>query len=368
MALRSSSLLRPRTAVLSITVASIALSIGGALVACGDDDETGDPNANTAGPEELRHGLTKAQADEVLAKVGSTTITVGDFADQLADQSPYLRRRYNSPERRREFLDNLVRFELLALEAERQNLDDLPEVQRTRKQMMIQQMMRELFDDRIQLSDVTDEEVRRFYEENRNEFQKPEQVRASQIVVKNRAAAQRLLTSLRAREDDVAFFREMAEQYNEDPATRDRFGDLRFFSRPAERPEGEAPVAPDAVAEAAFSIERIGGTHPTLVESEQGFHIVKLTGRRAAFNRTFEESRRPIQNRLWRERRERAIEDFVAELRSQTEIEEHPENIAEIRPDFTEGDAPEVPGVPEVPGMPEVPIEREPGNEAGSNP
>jgi peptidyl-prolyl cis-trans isomerase C len=328
-------------------LALAALAASGSAVsvaACGDDDENG--SSTSTPPEERRHGLTKAQADEVLAKVGSTTITVGEFADQLADQSPYLRRRYNSPERRREFLDNLVRFELLALEAERQNIDDLPEVQRTRKQMMIQQMMRELFDDQIQLSDVTDQEVREYYERHREEFQKPEQVRASQILVKNRAQAQRLLTSLRAREDDIALFRQMAEQYNEDATTRDRFGDLRFFSRPSERPSDEVQVAPDPVVEAAFAIERIGGVAPELVESEQGFHIVKLTGRRAAFSRTFEEARRPIQNRLWRERRERAVEEFVAELRANTEIEEHPENLAEIRPDFTEGEAPEVTAPP----------------------
>jgi peptidyl-prolyl cis-trans isomerase C len=349
MALRQSSALsRPLARALALTALAASVSAG-AIAACGDDDEA---STTPTEPEELHHGLTKAQADEVLAKVGSTTITVGEFADQLADQSPYLRRRYNSPERRREFLDNLVRFELLALEAERQNIDDLPEVQRTRKQMMIQQMMRELFDDQIQLSDVTDDEVRTYYERHRDEFQKPEQVRASHILVKNRAQAQRLLTSLRAREDDIALFRQMAEQYNEDASTRDRFGDLRFFSRPADRPSDELPVAPDPVAEAAFAIDRIGGVAPELVESEQGFHIVKLTGRRAAFSRTFEEARRPIQNRLWRERREQAVEDFVAELRANTEIEEHPENLAEIRPDFTEGDAPEVPEMPAVPPVP----------------
>ncbi len=53
-----------------------------------------------------QNGLTEAQASEVLAKVGDRTITVGELADQLASQSPYLRARFESPARRKEFLDN----------------------------------------------------------------------------------------------------------------------------------------------------------------------------------------------------------------------------------------------------------------------
>ena len=50
--------------------------------------------------------------------------------------------------------------------------------------------MKELFEDRIRLSDVTDEEVREYYEERASEFNKPAQVRASHIFIKNRATAE----------------------------------------------------------------------------------------------------------------------------------------------------------------------------------
>src|SRR4051812_16915700 len=74
-----------------------------------------------------KHGLTPEQAKQPLVVIGDTTITVGDFADQLADKSPYLRARYTSPERRRELLDELVKFELLAREASRRGLDSTDE-------------------------------------------------------------------------------------------------------------------------------------------------------------------------------------------------------------------------------------------------
>ena len=54
---------------------------------------------------------------EVLAKVDDVTITVGEFQERINQQSPYVRARYTSIERKKEFLDNLVRFEVLAKEA-----------------------------------------------------------------------------------------------------------------------------------------------------------------------------------------------------------------------------------------------------------
>ncbi len=296
------------------TVVSIA------LLACGDKGETG--TTTTAPPdEELVHGLTEAQAAEVLVQIGDETITVGEFANKLADQSPYLRARYNSPERRREFLNNMIRFEVLAQEAQRRGLHDLPDIARTRKQAMTQQMMKEMFENRIRLSDVTDEEVTAFYEAHRDEFNKPEQVRASQIRFTSRATAQRVLRQLKANESDVALFRRLAEQHNTDEATRENLGDLRFFSREGEGDPAESASVPAPIREAAFGIPRIGGVHGELVEIDGAFYIVKLTGRRAAIRRTLDEARRPIQNRLWREKRETAIETFVAELRGAADVE-----------------------------------------------
>ena len=94
----------------------VILALAALLVACGAKE---DEAPATPAAEETQHGLTEAQAAEVLATVGETEITVGEMAARLSDQSPYLRARYDSPERRREFLDNMIRFELLAQEAER---------------------------------------------------------------------------------------------------------------------------------------------------------------------------------------------------------------------------------------------------------
>src|SRR5690606_1061664 len=125
-------------------------------------------------------------------------------------------------------------------------------------------------------------------ESHRSEYHTPEQVRASHILVRDRATAARILAQIQAAPSDLRLYRQLAEQHNTDAETRKRFGDLRFFSRPSERTEGEPDVPPE-VAEAAFRIERIGAVHPEVVQSSRGFHVVKLTGRRAAMHRSLEE-------------------------------------------------------------------------------
>lgn len=312
---------------------ALALALTSAAIGCGDKE----PAAAAAKPapaavvDDKKYGLTPEQASQTLVKVGETTITLGDFAERLGGQSPYLRARYNSPERRREFLDNMVRFELLAVEATKRGFDKSDDVTRVRRQMMVQQMMQDLFDkDGLKLSDISDAEIKTYYDANKAEFEKPAQVRASQIVFKDKVAADKVLSQIKAKPEDNELFRKLTKQYNEDAQTKDSLGDLQFFSADKDAGEGSEAVRPQAVRKAAFSLAKVGDVYPEVVQSELGFHILKLTGKREAMNRSLEDARRLIQNRLWRQKREQAIESFVADLRTKAHVKENPELLAKV--------------------------------------
>jgi peptidyl-prolyl cis-trans isomerase C len=77
------------------------------------------------------------------------------------------------------------------------------------------------------------------------------------------------------------------------------------------------------VAKAAFTLKEVGDIYPELVKTEAGYHIIKLTGKRKELARTLDQARRPIQHRLWRERREAAVEAFVKSLRDKAKVEEN---------------------------------------------
>lgn len=295
--------------------------------------QAADKTTQGADQSNLKYGLTPEQAAQVLVEVGETKITLGEFAERLGSQSPYLRARYNSPERRREFLENMVRFELLAAEAERRGFTKSDDVERVRRQVMVQQMMTDLFDKGgLKLTDITDEEIKRYYDEHITEFDKPAQVRASHILFKDKAVAESVLKELKQQPSDMELFRKLAEQKSLDAATKANGGDLRFFSEtPDPKGETEDPERPAAVRKAAFSLANVGDLYPEVVQSERGFHIVKLTGRREALKRTLEDARRMIQNKLWRAKREEAIEKFVADLRAKANVQENPEALARVQ-------------------------------------
>lgn len=317
----------PATLVLALALTPLA--------ACGEKKPKGDPGTEvpaTPAASAAEHGLTEEQAKQVLATVGDTKITLGQFAERLGSQSPYLRARYNSVERRREFLDNMIKFELLALEAKRRGHDEREEVVRVREQRMVQQMMKELFDEQgVKLSDITDQEIQAYYDAHRVEFHKPAQVRASQIRLAAKPAALAVLAKARAARDDMQTFRALAKEHDTDPQTRERLGDLRFFSKDGGPDE---PSVPKALREAAFALEKVGDLHPEVIESEDAFYVLKLTGKRDAMDRTLDDARRLIQNRLWREKREHAIEAFVAELRKKAKVEEDLALLDQVKVDL----------------------------------
>lgn len=328
---------------LIVTWLAVNLAGGLAVAACGSKDDAPAPSgAQPKGPA-LKNGLTEEQGRQVLAKIGDTEITVAQFADRLSAQSPYLRSRYSTPERRREFLDSMVRFELLALEARKRGLDKDPDVLRVKRQTMVQQMMKETFDDKgVKLSDITDAEIQAYFDAHPDEFHKPEQRRASQIVFKDKAKAEAQLKKLLASPKDNELFVKTVKEFSQDADSKARDGDLRFFSKlPVEGDEGPAPAVRDAV----FAMDKSGDLNPQLVSTPAGLHILKLTSVRPALERTVQDARRLIQNRLWRQKREAAIEKFVSDLRTKAEVKENPELLSQVKIE-----TPPEPGAPGKPG------------------
>ena len=82
---------------------------------------------------------------------------------------------------------------------------------------------------------------------------------------------------------------------------------------------------------AAFSLDRIGAVYPELVADEDGYHIVMLTGKRAALKRTYEQAKRAIRHKLARERREVAMAALTERLRAEVEIEIDYEALKEVQ-------------------------------------
>jgi len=267
-----------------------------------------------------------ARADRklVVARVGDTSITVEDLEDELNRLHPSVRVRFSSPERRKEFLKNLVRFEVLAREARRRGLDKDPEVVKRVKRAMIDVMMGQARSSLVKMEDITDKDVQEYYAKHINVYRQPPRVRVSMIVVKTQPEAAALLAKAKKKVGDVKTFAELAVAHSTDPATKVKRGDLGFFSRDDEK-------VPKEVREAAFSLGpmwSVGG--PIKLAGEGGYAILMKTGEVADVNRPLEMERDRIRNRLFNERRLQAVEDFVKKLQDQAKVEILDKNLAKV--------------------------------------
>src|SRR5439155_1069683 len=152
---------------------------------------------------------------EQLAKIDDVVITVGEFQTRINQQSPYVRQRYTSIERKKEFLDNMVRFEVLAKEADRRGLAKDPEVVRTMKQVMIQKLLKDEFD-KLKIEDITDEDCKKYYDAHPEEYNQPENARVSLILVKDKDTAKKVLADARVKGVDNQGYRNLVAQYSTD--------------------------------------------------------------------------------------------------------------------------------------------------------
>ena len=141
-----------KQALLCALLAPLIVGIVGIGASCQKRDEGDASRAPAGGPAKLAPSSPPQNAEELkapLAKIDDVTITLGEFEERINRQSPYIRARYTSLEQKKEFLDSLVRFEILAKEAYKRGLDKDPEVVRTMKQVMIQKLMRDEFDAKV---------------------------------------------------------------------------------------------------------------------------------------------------------------------------------------------------------------------------
>ena len=140
---------------------------------------------------------------------------------------------------------------------------------------------------------VPEADLKTFYEQNLARLANLEERRASHILInadkaaptaerdKARAKAQEILATLKQSPDKFA---ELAKKFSQDTGSASKGGDLDFFAR-------GAMVKP--FEEAAFALKK--GDTSDVVESEFGFHIIRVTDIRQPKQKTFEESRASLE-------------------------------------------------------------------------
>ena len=187
---------------------------------------------------------------------------------------------------------------------------------------------------------ITDDDTRKYFDDNPARFEEPEMVRASHILLmttdpktnaelsdEQKAAKRKqmegLLKRARAQED----FAKLAKEYSEDPGSKDKGGEYKF-PRNQMVPEFEA---------AAFSLAT--NQVSDIVTTRFGYHIIKLSEKIPAKKVDYDKAAADIKEGLTQQALQKQFPDYLAKLKTEAGVEILDEKL-KMR------EAPDAPGLP----------------------
>lgn len=154
--------------------------------------------------------------------------------------------------------------------------------------------------------DITEEEMKTYFEENKESLSEPEQVKASHILVEDEATAKEVKGKL----DGGADFAELAKEYSTDTSNSGNGGELGYFGK------GEMTAS---FEEKAFSMKEGEISDP--VKTEFGYHIIKFEDKKAAVPAVYAEKKEEIKAALFDQKMQTAYTGWMEEKKEEYEIE-----------------------------------------------
>ncbi len=179
--------------------------------------------------------------------------------------------------------------------------------------------------------EINDAEVKKYYDDNREKFHRPEAYRVSHVLISPfppDLIRNSKIEELRARKDELmkkarekilevqkelkggTDIAELAKKYSHDEVSSDKGGDLGFFYA-----EGVEKSFSEAVAKLKI------GEVTDVVETKFGFHLIKLTETKASEYAPFKEMEQAIQEHLFMVKAQDRVADYMASLRKKAKIE-----------------------------------------------
>jgi peptidyl-prolyl cis-trans isomerase C len=258
-------------------------------------------NGNTEGP--------------IIAKVNDAVITKEDFLRSLDSLPGWAKDRFSSKEGKKQFLEELIKRELLYQEAERIGLDKdkefLEKLEDFKKMTLLSILIKREIEEKAV---VSDEEVKKYYDNNKEEF-RTDMVRASHILVDTEDDAREILKRIKNGED----FAELAKSFSKDSGSASRGGDLGFFGRGKMIPEFER---------VAFGLKPGEVSKP--LKTRFGYHIIKVTEKKEGTQLAFSDVKDRIREKLISERQSELFESLINRLMKGSKIKRNLEELDSI--------------------------------------
>lgn len=240
----------------------------------------------------------------VVASVSGRNITIADVDNVINMMDPQTAAQFKTPEGQKKLIQELVQQELMYLYALSQNYQEdeeyLQQVEGAKKSLLQRYSVNNLLRD----VGVSDEEVQFFYEKNPHNFIIPEALRASHVLVSDEAAAQNVLDEL----GKGMTFEEAAAKFSKCPS-KNKGGDLGYFPKGKMVPEFD---------QAAWELPMDTISDP--VKTQFGYHIIKITDKKEATTRAFDDVKMQIAEHLIRMKHDQVYFQKINELKEKYDV------------------------------------------------
>jgi peptidyl-prolyl cis-trans isomerase C len=245
-------------------------------------------NASAAGADGKKDG-------KVVASMGDVKIYSSDVDAILAQLPEQARARYETPEGKKEFVSGLAEIKLMAMEAKKKGLDKTSDMKLKMEFMEDQMLAKALADSAVKEIKITDEEVSKYYNDNKDKFATGPRVKLRHILVPTEPEAKAIQAELKKGAD----FSKLAKEKSKCPSSQ-QGGDLGWVTKGSMVPEFE---------KAAFELKK--GQMSGIVKTQYGYHIIMCDDAEGVKQLTLDEAKPDIERQLKSERSENAVKSVI---------------------------------------------------------
>ncbi len=243
-------------------------------------------------------------AAAVLAEMNGYKLTDHDF-EVLLQMLPSVNKQTMTPEQRQQIIKNWMQVVVFSKEAQAKGLDQDPVVAEQmeifKKRLLFERYQKEL----LRQVKVSEEETQKYFEERKDQFQTPGQVRVSRIVVATKEKADEVRRSAA----QGAPFEQLAREHSTDEASKQQGGDIGWLKPGYKEPEllrAVEALEPNQISE-PFS-------------TPAGWQIVKVTEKRPAVQKQYADVRKLISQQLLMTKQREILEATAKELSAKYEV------------------------------------------------
>ncbi len=265
--------------------------------------------------------------EEIVAEVGPYHLTKKEFEEMIAQAPPQIKLLLlRQPKLKENLLRRWSEITLLSLAAREEGLDKDPAVKIRIQQVVDKILAQEYLARKVlpQVKTSSEKEIQDFYQTHKKDYVEPEAIHARHILIEvpqkatkeQEAAALKKAEKIRERALKGEDFASLARKYSADIGTKDRGGDLGFFTRGQMIEEFE---------KAAFALKPGEVSKP--IRTSFGYHIIKVEEKRPARQKSFQEVKDQIKEELLQKRQEEALAAALKELEKKHPIKIYLERV-----------------------------------------